>query len=456
MEDDIITLLHQNGVTHFVEEIFSYLDYGDTKSAVQVSRNWRHILANSRVWKNLWDRNIANLPAWNSLYKRAVFLQTFPEWNHQEACRVVGDADQKLQRNVKQGRYTEKVDNESKSFLCEISSTKVVTAGNSNQIHVQNRWRLNEEATSFDIAVGSHRIYQLEINEPYLVSAAYESYPFPDNCSVVVFDLEKAEKIHEFTIQGRMDNMWLASAIVKCNCQVLMTCCYYENHFGEGSYATLLTARQMPCSAHLETDFPVIDELNIRGLLLEGPMFLEDQRIVILAKYWIGAFILSIKPLRIIRQYKGVDNLSNAIHWCRREKAEVNYWNGWLLQSNGHPDNDYFPRIRIMNIDTDEPDMAIHIKHLGFDIVNKHLVILCEESHSFLKFGVWNMPQSNGSMYLLYSIHQLHQMGPEIKYYDWNIRFDGIQFWICSYRQQDFISSSHAMLTVRDYACGVN
>ena len=102
--------------------------------------------------------------------------------------------------------------------------------------------------------------------------------------------------------------------------------------------------------------------------------------------------------------------------------------------------------------------MTLDVKHLCFDIVNKHLVILSEESNSFLKFDVWNMPQSNdGStdMHLLYSVHQLHKMGPEMIPY-WKIRFEGIQFWISSYRQQDLISSSHAMLTVRDYACGVN
>ena len=98
--------------------------------------------------------------------------------------------------------------------------------------------------------------------------------------------------------------------------------------------------------------------------------------------------------------------------------------------------------------------MAIYIKHLAFDIVNKHLVILSHESKNFLKFDVWNMPQSNGSMHLLYSIHQLHQMGPEI-ITNWKIRFDGIQFWICLYRKNYIFTQ--AMVALRDYVCyGLN
>ena len=144
MEGDIGAKLHQNGVTHLVEEIFSYLDYSDIKSATQVSRNWRHLLlTNSRLWKNLWDRNITHLPTWNLLYKRAVCLQTIPEWNPQEACKVVGDAYQQVLRNLQNGRCTEKVDTESNSYVFKVGSTKVVTA-TANQIQVQNRWNFKK------------------------------------------------------------------------------------------------------------------------------------------------------------------------------------------------------------------------------------------------------------------------------------------------------------------------
>ena len=225
------------------------------------------------------------------LYKRALCRRSrLPKWSPQEACRVVGDAYQKLQRNVQQGRFTEKVDSESKSFLFEIGSTKVVTAGNSNQIHVQNRWRLNKRPTSFNIAHRSYRIEQLEINEPYLIVVASRRYyyPFPKNWSVIVFDFQKENKIHELTIPVEMDNMCLDSVIVKCNDQILVTCCGF--YYGDDVYgrkyekATLITARQMPYNAHPETDFPVIDELNFPDLNFAVSMFLEVQRIVLVSR----------------------------------------------------------------------------------------------------------------------------------------------------------------------------
>ena len=263
------------------------------------------------------------------LYKRALCRRSrLPKWSPQEACRVVGDAYQKLQRNVQQGRFTEKVDSESKSFLFEIGSTKVVTAGNSNQIHLQNRWRLNKRPTSFNIAHRSYRIEQLEINEPYLiVVASRKYYPFPSNLSVIVFDLEKEKRIHKLTIPVTMDNMCLVSVIVKCNDEILITFCAFEydgDFFGEeDSYASLLTARQMPCNAHPETDFPVIDELNIPDLNF-AVMFLEDQRVLLVKRWTTTAYILSMKPLRIIRQYQFIIKYS----------CETKYWNGWLFQSN--------------------------------------------------------------------------------------------------------------------------
>ena len=193
MEGDIVANLQQNDVTHLVEEIFSYLDYSDIKSATQVSRNWRHLLlTNSRVWKNLWDRNIAHLPTWNLLYKRAVYLRTIPsEWNPQEACKVVGDVHQKVLRNLQNGRCTEKVlDTVSEPFVFKVGSTKVVRARKYvNKIHVQNKWDLKEEATSFAIGPQFH-ILKLEINEPYVIAIG-------TNDVAIVWDLEKEKKIYE-------------------------------------------------------------------------------------------------------------------------------------------------------------------------------------------------------------------------------------------------------------------
>ena len=390
MEGDIVAKLNQNGVTHLVEEIFSYLDYSDIKSATQVSRNWRHLLlTNSRLWKNLWDRNITHLPTWNLLYKRAVCLQTIPEWNPQEACKVVGDAYQQVLRNLQNGRCTEKVDTESKSYVFKVGSTKVVTA-NANQIQVQNRWNLKEEASSFDITNGSQRICQLEINEPYLIMVTYRGYSFTENCSVIVFDLEKEKKIHEFTIRNAMDGMPYTCVNVKCNNKLLFTCCSFQRggDFTPFPYsaATLITASQMPCDAHPETDFPVIDELNIPDIFCLK-MLLEDQRIVLFRNS--NAYIVSIEPLRIMRKWEIATEDSDDEVFTRRA---TKYWNGWRLKGKGDPDNNYYPKIKITNIDTGE-DTTLDIKHLDFDFVNNHLVILSRES-DFLTFDVWNVPQS--------------------------------------------------------------
>ena len=442
MEDDIVTMLHQKGVTHLVDEIFSYLNYGDIKSATQVSRNWRHhLLTNSRVWKNLWDRNIAHLPTWNSLYKRAVCLQTIPEWNPQEACKVIGDAYQKVLHNVQQGKYTEKVDNESKSFLCEIGSTKVVTAGNLNQIHVQNRWRLNEEATSFHITHRPHDILQLEINEPYLSAVIYRKEEQRlSSRSVIVFDLEKEKKIHEFIIPDTMNNLKLTDVKVKCNDQILITCCDFWDGEDPFVFESLFTARRMPCSA--ETDFPVIDELNIRG---PDFIFLEDQRIVLiyLSNTRATVSIMSTKPLRIIREHQFVIQYRN----------KIKYWNGWLLQSNGISDNGYLPQIGIMNIDSTELNVTLDIKHLKFDIINNYLVTFSASERS-LKFEVFHLPRiADGSkdLNLLFSF-QLHNMDPYWDLYEWKLGFDGVQFWLCLYNRVSTIPAKNT-LAVRDYTC---
>ncbi len=103
MGNDIVTNLYQNGVLDSIENIFSYLDYSDTKNATQVSRNWHDILMDSEVnvWKGLWQRNIAHLQIWKSLYNRAVCRgdycpQTDPAWSYKEACLLIGDSHQNL------------------------------------------------------------------------------------------------------------------------------------------------------------------------------------------------------------------------------------------------------------------------------------------------------------------------------------------------------------------------
>ena len=459
MEDDIITLLHQNGVAHVVEEIFSYLDYSDIKSATQVSRSWRyHVSSHRQVWKNLWDRNIANLPAWNSLYKRAICLQTIPEWNHQEACRVVGDDYQKLLRNLQQGRCTETVDTTGKSLIFEVGSTKVVRAGYSNEIHVQNRWNLNEEAKSFDVTGSAAvAIQQFELNEPYLIAVEF-TYP-PSSSSVIVFDLEKGKRIQKFNIKNTMDDMSLTCVNVKCNNQILITCSAFQREWVASEWgpfsATLITARQMPCDAHPETDFPVIEQLKIPDFNDNfSTTFLEDQRLVIFKRARTGAFIISIKPLRIIREWE-MESASKYVF--KKDLAEMNvtnYWNGWLLHNERNIciRND-FQRIRLTNIDTGQVILH-HAKHRGFDIANNNLVILSPITHDGVwKFDVWNLPQSNGfkELNLLYSFQQQYKIHPIfLTCYEWTIRFDGVQFWACLYNKSTNICNN-TIVVVKDF-----
>ena len=87
--------------------------------------------------------------------------------------------------------------------------------------------------------------------------------------------------------------------IVKCNNDVFITA-YCDDIDG-----TLLTLRQMPCDAHLDTDFPVIDVLSIPNFQTDS-MFLEDQRIFLFAIKWTKAkgFIVSMKPFRIVREWE--------------------------------------------------------------------------------------------------------------------------------------------------------
>ena len=175
-------------------------------------------------------------------------LQTISEWNPQKACKVIGDVHQKVLRNLQIGRCTEKVlDTVSEPFLYIVGSTKVVTA-NANQIQVQNRWNLKEEASSFDITRPPHQIAKLEINEPYLIAVI-------SNNAVIVWDLEKKRKIFKFL---PLSEIVIGCVYVKCNGDVLITS--YSHNLPD----TLLTVRQVPCDAHPETDFPVIEYSEFR------------------------------------------------------------------------------------------------------------------------------------------------------------------------------------------------
>ena len=104
----------------------------------------------------------------------------------------------------------------------------------------------------------------------------------------------------------------------------------------------------MPCDAHPETDFPVIDELNIPDIFCLK-MLLEDQRIVLFRNS--NAYIVSIEPLRIMRKWEIAREDSDDEVFTRRA---TKYWNGWRLKGKGDPDNNYYPKIKITNIDTGE------------------------------------------------------------------------------------------------------
>ena len=95
-------------------------------------------------------------------------------------------------RNLQNGRCTEKVlDTVSEPFVFKVGSTKVGRARNYvNKIHVQNKWDLKEEATSFAIGPELH-ILKLEINEPYVIAVG-------TNDVAIVWNLEKEKKIFEF------------------------------------------------------------------------------------------------------------------------------------------------------------------------------------------------------------------------------------------------------------------
>ena len=73
----------------------------------------------------------------------------------------------------------------------------------------------------------------------------------------------------------------------------------------------------MPCDAHPETDFPIIHEVNIGNLLRRvDTMFLENQRIVLIGPCTDAVLIISMEPLRYIRQYQFAMRL------------DTKYWNG--------------------------------------------------------------------------------------------------------------------------------
>ena len=472
MEDDIITLLHQNGVAHVVEEIFSYLDYSDIKSASQVSRSWRNVLTNSRVWKILWSRNIAHLPAWNLLYKRAICQKSWnPEWSPLQACRFVGDAYEKVLRNLQQGKFTEKVDPDNKSDLFQIGSTQVVRAGYSdygdNRIFVQNRWNLNEEESIFLITQWPCQIEQLEISEPYLIAVTITSV-----YSVLIWDLETKKKIQEFVQPKQLQNsqgilMNLMGVNVKCSDKVLITCCSFREVEGENSVGTLnsatkLFARQMPCDTHPETDFPVIGVRTVTNFLLNysrgnSSLLLEDQRIILFEKDWTRAVILSINPFRIIRSLKlnFFKRVNSPLDDLPARRNTRKYWNGWLLRNKEDFHHYCFPRIIMKNIDTGKV-IWHNTEHLDFDVVNNLLVVMCPdnlESPDGLKFDVWTLPQTNGSkdMHLLYSLEHRH---PEIIYsylHELKIRFDGVQLWayLC-YRSDE---QNYVTVTGKDFTC---
>ena len=432
MEDDIVNMLHRKGVTHLIEEIFSYLDYGDIKSATQVSRNWRDLLlTNSRVWKSLWDRNIAHLPTWNLLYERAVCLQTIPEWNPQEACKVVGDSYEKVLLNVQEGIYTEKVDTNIFSNLVEVGSKKVVTSGTClDEINIQNRWRFNEKKT---LLIKAKRILQMEIHEPYLFVVAYMDIMPQMNYSVNVFDLDKNNlMVHEFIVQDGIDTSIFNDVKLKCNDKFLFTCCGLRLEDGGFGYETVLTMRQMPCSAHPENDFPVIDELIIQSGMYPDSIFLEDKRIVIY--YGNGTvLILSMDPLRLFRQHK--------FNVCGAK-----YWNGWLMESKPtFSDKEDSTQIALTNLDTEEK-IAIDIKHLNFNIVNNHLVTLSKSDLCSFKFDVFKLPRivDSNDLHLLCS-YQLHNVKQNWAWYKWKVRFDGVQLWFSIFTYDE------AMLAVRDY-----
>ena len=280
------------------------------------------------------------------------------------------------------------------------------------KIYIQKKWDLKEEATSFAIGPQFH-ILILQINEPYVVALG-------SNYVVIVWNLQKEKKIYEF-FPPPDRCAWIWNMIVKCNNDVFITA-YCDDIDG-----TLLTLRQMPCDAHLDTDFPVIDVLSIPNFQTDS-MFLEDQRIVLFAIEWTKAkgLIVSMEPFRIVREWE-IERADNKQEF--HEKWEkFKYCKGWLIQSDiRHSHSKHF--FRMTNIDTGEVILQ-RIQRLGFNFANNHLVTFRENS-SVLIFEVWNLPQLNYSKEtkLLYSFQQ-RKADQSFNYRLKIIHFDGIQFWI--------------------------
>lgn len=240
--EDIVTKLYQWGLPYVVERVFSYLDYSDIKNAILVSNTWSNILNDSEVnvWKALWERNIDQVPAWSLLYKRAICqrsckLRNDPDWNFREACHFIGDAHQQLLFNWRHGICKEKweVTRGVDRGYCGISSTKVVKSRLqgptqvteiTSKITIHDRWCLDENGVEIDTNPDnqhSHIIPRFEMNEQYLVVTTAQG-------SVSIWNLERNEKLHEFSPPLFMDSLHCAVLNVRLNNELLIMCTLYK------------------------------------------------------------------------------------------------------------------------------------------------------------------------------------------------------------------------------------
>ncbi|KAK2703569.1 hypothetical protein QYM36_018031, partial [Artemia franciscana] len=70
LQRDFISLLPKKGLDHVAENILSYLDAESLRSAEQVCKEWRRVVAEGMLWKKLIERRVRTDSLWRGLSER--------------------------------------------------------------------------------------------------------------------------------------------------------------------------------------------------------------------------------------------------------------------------------------------------------------------------------------------------------------------------------------------------
>ncbi len=195
----------------------------------------------------------------------------------------------------------------------------------------------------------------------------------------------------------------------------------------------------MPNSTQHELDFCIAGQVKLPNFKFYS-MYLEDQRVVLFNKQRSDFFIVSLKPLRLVRQgtvfsskqYEKRQHLPeprlNFIFGFKFNCA--NYWKGWLLQ------NDNGNKLKITNIDTGENllhEYEFNGKLYDCTIVKNKIVTLREDENNLI-FDIWNFPDltvAEEKMQFICSIQQpLDLQRDNFEFFNWKVVVDEIQIWI--------------------------